>query len=65
MGFGQESCSGGASASADSSGLGLTDTWVWDGNDKIILVGDACAKLKSGQVKDVQVVTGCPTEIPK
>ncbi len=39
--------------------------WVWMGNDEIVLVGDACAKLKSGAVSDVQVVSGCPTETPK
>ncbi|MFO0613073.1 MAG: vWA domain-containing protein [Polyangiaceae bacterium] len=41
------------------------DGWVWDGADKIDLVGAACAKLKTGKVTDVQVVTGCPTETPK
>ena len=39
--------------------------WVWDGTDKVLLVGNACAELKSGQVQDVQVITGCPTETPK
>lgn len=41
------------------------DGWVWDGTDRIVLVGAACQKLKAGKVTDVQVVTGCPTEIPK
>lgn len=42
-----------------------TDGWIWSGTDEIILVGAACQKLKTGKVTDVQVVTGCPTEIPK
>lgn len=41
------------------------DGWVWNGPDEIDLVGAACQKLKTGKVTDVQVVTGCPTEVPK
>jgi hypothetical protein len=32
---------------------------------RIELIGDACDKLKSGKVKAVQIVSGCPTEPAK
>jgi hypothetical protein len=41
------------------------DGWTWSGEDAVTLHGDACAKLKSGTVSQVKVVTGCPTETPK
>jgi hypothetical protein len=40
------------------------DGWDWLGDDAVELHGAACAKLKSGQVKQVQVASGCPTEVP-
>ena len=39
--------------------------WVWASPMEIDLVGAACAKLKSGVVKQVQIVSGCPTQQPK
>ncbi len=39
--------------------------WGWKGDDVVWLHGDACDKLKSGKVAQVQIVTGCPTEVPK
>jgi hypothetical protein len=40
------------------------DGWTWLG-DTVVLHGEACAKLKSGAVTQVQVITGCPTEVPR
>ncbi|MBM4375191.1 MAG: VWA domain-containing protein [Deltaproteobacteria bacterium] len=39
--------------------------WSWQGDDLILLHGDACAKLKSGKVDEMKVITGCPSELPK
>ena len=39
--------------------------WTWVDGDTIELVGAACESLKDGQVKQVQIVSGCPTETPK
>lgn len=39
--------------------------WVWIDEDTIELVGDGCAKLKTGTVAEVQIVSGCPTETPR
>ena len=39
--------------------------WSWLGTDTVVLNGEACVKLKSGGVTQVNVVTGCPTEIPR
>lgn len=39
--------------------------WVWVDGDTIELVGAACQELKSGGVSLVQIVSGCPTEVPK
>ena len=33
--------------------------------DTVVLNGASCAKLKSGQVSQVTIATGCPTEVPK
>ncbi len=41
------------------------DGWSWTGTDTVTLHGTACAQLKAGKVSKVQVVTGCPTEMPK
>lgn len=38
--------------------------WRWTSPSTIELVGDACERLKSGQVGQVQIVSGCPTEVP-
>jgi hypothetical protein len=40
------------------------DGWVWKSPSEIELVGAACAKLKAGAVKQVQIVSGCPTQHP-
>lgn len=41
------------------------DGWIWKTPTTVELRGAACFKLKSGQVKQVQVVSGCPTEATK
>jgi len=42
-----------------------TDGWVWIDADTIELEGAACDSLKSGAVKKVRVVSGCPTVMPR
>lgn len=39
--------------------------WYWQLPWTVTLVGDACERLKAGLVKQVQIVSGCPTELPK
>jgi hypothetical protein len=39
------------------------DGWTWASSSRVELVGAACARLKSGQVKQVQIVSGCPTVV--
>jgi hypothetical protein len=39
--------------------------WAWKDVTTVELRGEACEKLKSGQVKQVQIVSGCPTEAAK
>jgi hypothetical protein len=39
------------------------DGWAWDGSTTVELRGAACVELKSGDVLQVQVVSGCPTVI--
>lgn len=41
------------------------DGWIWKSETVVELRGAACSKLKSGQVKQVQIVSGCPTEATK
>lgn len=41
------------------------DGWDWKSETVVELHGDACARLKNGMVKQVQIVSGCPTETPK
>ncbi len=45
----------------------LQNGWRWMDPDltRIELLGDACQRLKTGKVKLVQIVSGCPTEPPK
>jgi hypothetical protein len=45
----------------------LQNGWRWMDPDltRIELLGDACNALKTGKVKSVQIVSGCPTEPPK
>jgi hypothetical protein len=42
-----------------------TNGWAWTGAQSLSLRGTACQKLESGAYKQVQVVAGCPTELPK
>lgn len=44
---------------------GYPNGWVWKTVDTVELVGESCARLKAGQVKQVQIVSGCPTETTK
>jgi hypothetical protein len=39
--------------------------WDWVDESTVRLNGASCNKLKSGQVVEVKIVTGCPTELPK
>lgn len=45
----------------------LENGWRWMDPDltRVELLGEACEKLKTGKVKSVQIVSGCPTEPPK
>ncbi len=36
--------------------------WTWTAADVVTLHGTACQELRSGQVAQVQVVSGCPTQ---
>lgn len=40
------------------------DGWSWADPETVVLNGAACARLKSGDVGQVQVVAGCPTVVP-
>jgi hypothetical protein len=42
-----------------------TDGWTWTGETTLALHGQACDRLENGLVSQVQVVAGCPTELPK
>ncbi len=46
---------------------GGDDGWRWMDPDlkRIELLGASCARLKAGQIKTVQIVSGCPTEPSK
>ena len=42
--------------------------WIWasaETDTQIKLVGSACSTLIDGQVRKVQIVSGCPTRLPK
>ena len=39
------------------------DGWAWDGDARIVVNGDACASLESGDVVDARVVFGCDTVV--
>ncbi|AUX36530.1 MULTISPECIES: vWA domain-containing protein [Sorangium] len=41
------------------------DGWRWKSPAVVELLGDACQKLKSGRVGQVQIVSGCPTEVAR
>ncbi len=40
-----------------------TEGWVFTSPTSIEIVGDSCNRLESGDVLNVQIVAGCPTEI--
>jgi hypothetical protein len=40
-----------------------TDGWSWDGEARILVNGDACNRLKSGDVIDARAVFGCDTVV--
>lgn len=39
--------------------------WTWKSETVIQFNGEACVRLKNGQIGQVQIVSGCPTEIAK
>ncbi|WP_437673299.1 vWA domain-containing protein [Sorangium sp. So ce131] len=41
------------------------DGWRWKSPSVVELVGGACQKLKSGRVGQVQIVSGCATEVAR
>lgn len=41
------------------------DGWDWTSPTSLSLRGEACRRVKSGGVLQVQIVVGCPTEQPK
>lgn len=47
----------------DTAILGQSDTdgWIWNGTTGLSLRGEACDRIKQGNVQQVQVVAGCPT----
>jgi hypothetical protein len=42
-----------------------TNGWSWSSPGVVTLHGAACAELKSGAVVQVQIVSGCPTQVAK
>jgi hypothetical protein len=43
----------------------VVDGWMWRSPTEIELRGASCERLKNGGVRQVQIVSGCPTEGPK
>jgi hypothetical protein len=43
----------------------VPDGWIWKPPSTVTLLGDACDRLKGGKVAQVQIVSGCPTGVPK
>jgi hypothetical protein len=43
----------------------IPDGWIWKPPATVRLLGDACNRVQSGTVLNVQIVSGCPTEVPK
>jgi hypothetical protein len=41
---------------------GTADGWTWSAANVVTLQGTSCAELRSGEVAEVQVVSGCPTQ---
>ncbi len=44
---------------------GLPDGWIWEPPSTVRLVGATCDRVQAGQVVSLQIVSGCPTEVPK
>jgi hypothetical protein len=40
-----------------------TDGWVWDGESRIEVRGEACDELRSGEIREARVVFGCDTVV--
>ncbi|MDX2051863.1 MAG: vWA domain-containing protein [Polyangiaceae bacterium] len=45
----------------DVIGQSETNGWTWNGTSALTLRGDACDRVKLGNVQQIQVVAGCPT----
>lgn len=43
----------------------VPDGWIWKPPATVRLLGEACDRVQSGKVASVQIVSGCPTEVPK
>ena len=43
----------------------IADGWIWKPPSTVRLLGEACDRVQAGKVVNVQIVSGCPTEIPK
>ena len=43
----------------------VPDGWIWKPPSTVRLLGEACDRVQSGKVVNVQIVSGCPTEVPK
>lgn len=43
----------------------IADGWIWKPPSTVRLLGEACDRVQAGKVANVQIVSGCPTEIPK
>jgi len=40
-----------------------TDGWGWDGDRRIEVNGEACDRLRSGEILEAHVVFGCDTVV--
>lgn len=43
----------------------VADGWMWKPPATVQLLGEACDRVQAGKVANVQIVSGCPTEVPK
>ena len=39
------------------------DGWAWSGAQTLEIRGEACARLRSGSVFEVQILAGCQTVV--
>jgi hypothetical protein len=44
---------------------GEKDGWSWKSAASLVLNGESCRRLEEGLITEVQVVAGCPTEVPR